>query len=80
MYTKFIIYFCMVMLATSGVPGGGIIVVIPLLKSILGFTPEMISIITALYLLQDCFGTAGNVTGDGALMIIINKILKKLKV
>jgi Na+/H+-dicarboxylate symporter len=80
MYTKFIVYFCMVMLATSGVPGGGIIVVIPLLKSILGFTPEMISIITALYLLQDCFGTAGNVTGDGALMIIINKILKKLKV
>jgi Na+/H+-dicarboxylate symporter len=77
---KFISYFCMVMLATSGVPGGGIIVVIPLLKSILGFSPEMVSIITALYLLQDSFGTAGNVTGDGALIIFVHKILKRLKI
>jgi len=36
----------------------------------------MISIITTLYFLQDGLGTAGNVMGDGALMIIVNKILK----
>ena len=68
------------MLATSGVPGGGIIVMIPILKAILGFTPEMVGVITTLYLLQDSLGTAGNVMGDGALVIIVNKILKKLRI
>lgn len=77
-FLMFVLYFCMAMLATSGVPGGGIIVVIPLLKSIFGFTPEMVSIITTLYLLQDCLGTAGNVMGDGALTILVDKVLKKL--
>ncbi len=78
LFTKFVVYFCLTMLATSGVPGGGIIVMIPILQSILGFTPEMISIITTLYLLQDAFGSAGNVMGDGALMIIINKAMRRL--
>ncbi len=76
-YGIFVIYFCLTMLATSGVPGGGIIVMIPILQSQLGFTPEMISIITTLYLLQDAFGSAGNVMGDGALMIIINKAMRR---
>lgn len=76
-FLVFVTYFCMAMLATSGVPGGGIIVVLPLLKSIFGFTPEMISIITTLYLLQDCLGTAGNVMGDGALTIFVHKLLKR---
>jgi Na+/H+-dicarboxylate symporter len=77
-FIVFVGYFCLAMLATSGVPGGGIIVIIPLLQSILGFTPEMISVITALYLLQDSFGTACNVMGDGALTIATSNILKKI--
>lgn len=76
-FTRFIVYFCMAMLAVSGVPGGGIMVMIPILEKILGFTPEMISLITALYVLQDAFGTAANVMGDGALMIMLNKIVGK---
>jgi len=79
-YLIFAFNFCLIMLATSGVPGGGIIVMIPILKSILGFSPEMVSIITTLYLLQDSLGTAGNVMGDGALIIIINKLLKRFNV
>jgi len=78
-YATFVGYFCVNMLAVSGIPGGGIIVMIPVLTSLLGFNPEMIGIITILYLLQDGLGTAGNVMGDGALMIIIQKILIKLK-
>jgi len=66
------------MFAVSGIPGGGIIVMMPLLISILGFNPQMISMITALYLLLDCFGTSANVMGDGALVIMIHKILKKI--
>ncbi len=40
----------------------------------------MISIIMALYLLLDPFGTAANVMGDGALVIIVDKILKRLRI
>ena len=77
-YMAFVFYFCTTMFAVSGIPGGGIIVMIPVLKSQLGFTPDMISIIMALYLLLDSFGTAANVMGDGALVIIVNKILKRV--
>ena len=79
-YTTFVLFFCINMLAAAGVPGGGIFVMHPILISILGFNDLMISIITTLYILQDGLGTAGNVMGDGALMIIINKILKRLKI
>jgi Na+/H+-dicarboxylate symporter len=79
-YTVFVCYFCINMLAVAGIPGGGIIVMIPILKAVLGFDDMMISIITTLYFLQDGLGTAGNVMGDGALMIIINRILKRLKI
>lgn len=79
-FITFIIWFCLSMLAVSGVPGGGIFVMIPLLRSILGFSDAMISIITALYVLQDAIGTAANVMGDGALMIIVNRLLKKLQI
>lgn len=78
-YGTFVLYFCLSMFAVSGIPGGGIIVMIPVLKTYLGFTPEMISIMMTLYLLMDAFGTAANVMGDGALVIIVNKILKRLK-
>lgn len=79
-YLIFVAYFAVTMLAASGVPGGGIIVMIPILKSILGFTPEMVGVIMTLYLLQDPLGTAGNVMGDGALVIMVNKLLKKLRI
>jgi len=73
-YIVFAGYLCITMLAVSGIPGGGIIVMLPLLKSLFGFTPEMLSVMTALYLLQDGFGTAANVMGDGALVIALHRI------
>ncbi len=79
-YITFVFYFCTTMFAVSGIPGGGIIMMIPILISQLGFTPDMISIITAIYLLLDSFGTAANVMGDGGLVIIVHKALKKLRV
>lgn len=77
-FLTFVLYYSTTMLAASGIPGGGIMVTIPILKSILGCSDAMISIMITLHLLQDGFGTGGNVMGDGALMIIINKILKRL--
>lgn len=79
-YIKFLAFFCVSMFAASGIPGGGFLVMIPVLKSQLGFTPEMISIMFTLYVLMDSFGTAANVMGDGALVMILNKILKRFKV
>lgn len=79
-YMTFVFYFCTAMLAVSGIPGGGIIVMIPILISQLGFDQQMVSIITALYLLLDAFGTAANVMGDGALVILVKRILVRLRV
>jgi Na+/H+-dicarboxylate symporter len=77
-YIGFVFYFCITMFAASGVPGGGILVMIPILKSHLGFTPEMVSIVMTIYFLLDSFGTGANVMGDGALVIIVNKIFKRI--
>lgn len=77
-YLGFVFYFCVTMFAASGVPGGGVLVMIPILKSQLGFTPEMVSIVMTIYFLLDSFGTGANVMGDGALVIIVNKILKRV--
>ncbi len=79
-YITFVSYFCTAMLAVSGIPGGGIIVMIPVLVSQFGFNQEMVSIVTTLYLLLDPFGTAANVMGDGALIIIVKRILQKLRI
>lgn len=78
-YMKFVLMFCSAMLAVSGIPGGGIIVMIPILVSQLCFNEQMVSIIITLYLLLDSFGTAANVMGDGALGIIMNKLFKRLR-
>ena len=75
------IYFiCMlgvVMVAAPGVPGGAIMASISVLQSILGFNEAQIALMIALYITMDNFGTACNVTGDGALALIIDKLYKK---
>jgi len=79
-YLSFVFYFCMTMFAVSGIPGGGILVMIPILKSQLGFTGEMVNVIMTIYFLLDAFGTGANVMGDGALVMIVNKVLKRVGV
>ncbi len=79
-YSVFVFYFCLRMFAASGIPAGGIIVMIPILTSYLGFTDQMLAIITMLYLLMDSFGTAANVMGDGALVVFVHRILQRLKI
>ena len=79
-YLTFVFYFCTSMFAVTGIPGAGLIVMIPLLTEYFDFSPIMISVLTALYLLLDALSAATNVMGDGALIIIVNKLLKKLKI
>lgn len=62
------------MFAAPGVPGGAVMAALGIIETMLGFPPTLTSIMIALYLAQDSFGTACNVTGDGAIAIIVNKI------
>lgn len=73
----FILMLGVTMIAAPGVPGGAVMAALGLLESMLGFDPTMISLMIALYLAQDSFGTACNVTGDGAITIIADKMSAK---
>lgn len=72
-YFGFILMLGVTMVAAPGVPGGAVMAALGLIQSMLGFNAELSSLMIALYLAQDSFGTACNVTGDGALALIVNK-------
>lgn len=77
-FIEFALFYTLAKYAVAGIPGGVVLVVTPLLESYLGFTPEMIGLITAVYLLFDPFGTAANVTCNGAFAMIFNKVYKAI--
>ena len=79
-YMGFILMLGITMIAAPGVPGGAIMAALGLLASMLGFDPNMQGLMIALYIAMDSFGTAGNVTGDGAIALIVNKIKIKEKI
>lgn len=70
----FILMLGITMVAAPGVPGGAVMAALGLLESMLGFTQPMLSLMIALYIAQDSFGTATNITGDAAIAILVNKI------
>ena len=72
----FILMLGVTMIAAPGVPGGAVMAAIGLLGTMLGFDETMIALMIALYMAQDSFGTATNVTGDGALALIVDKFSK----
>ena len=76
-YLGFILMLGVTMIAAPGVPGGAIMAALGLLASMLGFDANMQGLMIALYIAMDSFGTAGNVTGDGAIALIINTIKNK---
>lgn len=76
-FAGFIFMLGITMVAAPGVPGGAIMAALGLLATSLGFDETMQGLMIALYITMDSFGTAGNVTGDGAIALIIDKIYKK---
>lgn len=76
-FLPFILMLGVTMVAAPGVPGGAIIAALGLLSSILGFTEAQQGLMIALYMAQDSFGTACNVTGDGAIALIIDSFSEK---
>ena len=75
MFTHFILLLGVTMVAAPGVPGGAIMAALAILQSILGFTVEEQALMISLYITMDSFGTACNVTGDGAIALVVDKLL-----
>ena len=75
MFLGFICMLGITMVAAPGVPGGAIMASLGLLQSMLGFDQEAQALMIALYIAMDSFGTACNVTGDGAIALIIDKLM-----
>ena len=76
LFTGFILMLGIMMVAAPGVPGGAIMAALGVLQSILGFNADQQALMIALYITMDSFGTACNVTGDGAIALVINRIKK----
>lgn len=76
-YAGFVLMCGITMVAAPGVPGGAIMAALGLISSMLGFDASMQGIVIAIYMAIDSFGTAGNVTGDGAIALIVDTIRAK---
>ena len=77
MFLSFIGMLGVTMVAAPGVPGGASMAALGLLTQILGFSDTDNALMIALYIAMDSFGTACNVTGDGALSVIVNRFFGK---
>lgn len=78
-FAGFIAMLGITIIAAPGVPGGAIMASLGLLSSMLGFSEADNALMIALYIAMDSFGTACNVTGDGALAIIVNRFFGRNK-
>lgn len=79
-FWQFAGFICMLgvsIVAGPGVPGGAIMASLGVLQKMLGFNEQMLGLMIALYIAMDSFGTACNVTGDGAISVIIDKLYRK---
>ena len=73
----FIILFGVFAVGAPGVPGGTVMASLGIVTSVLGFGPEGTALLIAIFAIQDSFGTACNVTGDGALTLILTGYCEK---
>lgn len=78
-YSLFALYFCGAKFSTAGVPGGGVLVLLPVLQSHLGLSSEMTGLVATLYILQDSIFTSSNVMGNGAFALLSHRLLTALR-
>lgn len=77
MFLGFIMMLGVMMVAAPGVPGGAIMAALGVLSAMLGFGDQEQALMIALYITMDNFGTACNVTGDGAIALVIDKLFHR---
>ena len=76
-YALFTFYYCLAKFSTAGVPGGGVLVILPLAQMYLGLNANLASILTTLYVLQDPLITAANVMGNGAFAVLTAPLFQR---
>jgi Na+/H+-dicarboxylate symporter len=74
-FLPFIILLGLIEVAAPGVPGGSVTAALGILQSSLGFNDAGLALMIAIFMIQDSFGTATNVTGDAAITMIVDKAL-----
>ena len=77
MFLGFIMMLGVMIVAAPGVPGGAIMAALGVLATMLGFGEQEQALMIALYITMDNFGTACNVTGDGAIALVIDKMFRR---
>ena len=77
LFLNFILMLSIMMIAAPGVPGGAVMAALAPLSSILGFSADQQAMMITIYIAMDSFGTACNVTGDGAIALIVDRWRKK---
>lgn len=75
-YLLFAVIFAITKFSCAGVPGGGVIIILPVLHQYLNMDQELISLMTTLYILQDSIFTGSNVMANGAFAIIVERIYR----
>lgn len=78
-YLVFAFSFMLAKFAVAGVPAGGILVMLPVLKSTLGFDEEMLCLIMSIYIIFDPITTSINVLGNGGFVMMIVKCYNKIQ-
>lgn len=76
-YFVFALYFVIAKFSVAAVPGGGILVMLPILQQFLGFDATMLSLITSLYILFDPVITSANVLGNGGFAVLVSSLLRR---
>jgi Na+/H+-dicarboxylate symporter len=78
-YLSFTLYFCITKFSVAGIPGGGVLVCLPILQEHLGLPPEMGPLVATLYILQDSIFTSSNVAGNGVFALICHRVLTRIR-
>lgn len=78
-FLTFTLYYCIAKFSAAGIPGGGVIVILPVAQHYLGLSAEATTMLATIYILQDPIITAANVMGNGAFALLTGKLLKKAK-
>jgi Na+/H+-dicarboxylate symporter len=77
-YLMFSLYGVLAKFAAAGIPGGSAIVFLPIFESIFGFSPTMLTAVTAIYVLFDPVATSSNVFGHGMFALLFEKVYNRV--
>ena len=78
-FTEYILMISVIAVASPGVPGGVVLASASVAEMALGFTPERYALMIALYMALDGMGTATNLTGDGAIALVVDKVRRWIR-